>query len=163
MSDAPSLTPDQIAFAERLQAAVNTVKAKILADVPTAGDALAGGLFDAYGSVAWTPSRPAGVDFSAWGNWEVWEHQRPNAGRLEPTGDWVAWDSVSGQQIGFSDKAVMTAKHQAEMMALMMNDGRRTRVVPASGGFSASRLVYENVKAMVDARVATLSGDALPA
>lgn len=144
------MTPEQEAQARRLQAAVEVVSRKILADKPNATENEVGGLFDAYGSAGWKPSRPASLDFSSWGDWEAWEHQEPIPGGLRSTGDWVAWHAPSGQQIGFCDKSLLSARHQAEMMAVLQNGGRRTRVVPAGGGFGASALRIEDVQRQVE-------------
>jgi hypothetical protein len=159
------MTEEERERAVRLQAAIDRIKAQILAAKPDAGPDEVGGLFDAYGSAVWVPSRPAGVDFSAWGAWEVWEHQEPVSGGLRPTGDWVAWDSSTGspgRQLGFSNKSVLSAREQAEMMAVLQNGGCRTRVVTAAGGFSSSRMKFEHVRSLVEERMA-LMGAGQPA
>jgi len=158
-------TAEQIEEARRVQAGIDQVAAKIKAAVPSAGAGECGGLFDAYGSVEWKPSRPAGIDFSAWGDWEAWEHQRPMLGELVPSGDWVAWNSASGspgQQIGFSDKEALSARQQAEMMAVICNAGAKTRVVAASGSFSASALRFRDIAPEVNRRVNALVGEGPP-
>ena len=153
-----SLTPEEEARARRMQAGVDHITSKILAACPSAGSAQTGGLFDSYGSAVWTPSRAAGLDFSAWGTWEAWEHQEIILGSPRPTGDWVAWDSATGAQIGYGSKTALSGRAQAEMTAVMMNEGRKTRVVSASGSFRASALKYSNVAAEVDPRTAALRG-----
>lgn len=141
-----------------MQAGINHVKAKILAAVPSAGEGEVGGLFDAYGSATWAPSRAAKMDFSAWGRWEAWEHQEILLGTPRVTGDWVAWDSSSGQQIGFATKEKLSAREQAEMMAVFLNEGGQTRVVSASGSFRKSGLKHADVAKELAPRLRALKG-----
>lgn len=92
-------------------------------------------------STRWTPSRAADFDAGAWGAWECWEHA--GIGRLPSgaigaiaTGDWIAWDSATGQQIGFPNCV------GAEMFAVLQNEGRPTRVVALDGGFRQSEIDF---------------------
>jgi hypothetical protein len=138
-----SLSPEEVA---RLQAGVEQVRQNILEAMPAAGGAECGGLFDAYGSVQFTPVRDPLLDYSAWGDWEAWEHQKPEGAQLVPSGDWVAWHAPSGQMIGFPSP---NARMKAEGCALLWNEGAPTRVVPAAGGFQRSYLNYEHIRAKV--------------
>lgn len=138
-----SLTPEEIA---RLQAGVEQVRKNILEAMPAAGGAECGGLFDAYGSVKFTPVRDPLLNYAAWGDWEAWEHQRPDGPKLVPSGDWVAWHAPSGLTIGFPSP---NARMKAEGCALFWNDGMPTRVVPAAGGFQRSFMNYEAIRAKI--------------
>jgi hypothetical protein len=133
---------------DRLQAAVERIKANILAAQPDAAPTLYGGILDAYGSVEWTPSRMEGADFSSWGDWEAWEHQKPDGPRLVPTGDWAVWHAPTGQIIGFPGP---NARFKAEGFALFANEGKKTRVVPAAGGFQRSFMDYETIRRQIAA------------
>ncbi len=93
------------------------------------------GELDLKGGGTWAPCRDPKADWSDWGRYEAWEHRamkeipERNVVAPVPTGDWILWDSRTGQQIGFGDKAAMTARQQAEMLAVLANEGDRTRVV----------------------------------
>lgn len=140
---------------EQSERSVDHVAALILRDKPDASAEEIGGLFDAYGGASWNPVRASGIDFSAWGRWEAWEHCEYRDGRAEPTGDWVAWDAstgVPGLQRGFSQKSVKGARWQAESLAVYMNEGRATRVVSLLGA-SASAMSYQDVRALIEKRI----------
>lgn len=104
-------------------------------------------LMSGFGALAWAPGRDPKINWSKWGAWEAWafckEGDLPD-GRvgLIPTGDWIAWDSATGAQLGFK------TRYLAEGWALYMNEGKRTRIVdPLRGGFSESRLKYDEIAA----------------
>ena len=139
-------------------AEIDRVAALIKARVPDAGPGLAGGALDAYGSSRWTPARSPSLNYSAWGPWEAWAHcevdnesvvpaVHPVGRAAWPTGDWVAWDSSTGQTLGFP--AGQNALRKAEMMAVLQNEGKPTRIVFADGSFRESRLDYEVLRAQV--------------
>ncbi len=140
---------------EKTEESVDLVSSLILRDHPDAGPAELGGMFDAHGAGSWNPQRDPKVDFSLWGHWECWEHCVYEGGRVVASGDWVAWDAstgVPGQQIGFGDKSIYTARQQAERMAVYQNAGRATRVVSVIGA-SASALAYQEVRAEIETRI----------
>jgi hypothetical protein len=116
------------------------------------------------GMASWAPVRGAG-DWSDWGDWEVWEECEigqvtPEAIGAKPTGGWLIWHAPSGQQFGFARTAT-DARKKAEMMAVVQNAGKPTRVVLANGDAAASELVFGEVAAQVGAeveRIKKLSG-----
>lgn len=130
---------------------IDQVAALIKSRVPDAGSDVLGGPLDAYGSSVWKPTRAASLDYSAWGPWEVWEHCAIDAsGPVDkgpkPTGDWVAWDSRTDSVTGFP---IPNAMIKAEMMAVLQNEGKPTRIVAADGSFRESRMIYETVRSTV--------------
>lgn len=139
------------------------VEGLIRARIPDAGPDVVGGLMDAYGSSVWAPTRSPSIDYSAWGDWEAWEHcaidqksiipaSNPVAPGPVPTGDWVAVNMKNpAQQIGYPSPNAVT---KAEMFAVMRNEGKPTRVVSSNGSFRESALDYEKVKARVEAEIA---------
>lgn len=135
------------------EASVDHVACLIRRDKPDAGPNELGGIFDAYGSATWNPQRDPKIDWSRWGRWEAWEHAVYKDGRAVPTGDWVAWDSESGQQIGFSDKSRYSARRQAEMLAVLHNGELATTRVVSMLGFGASVLKYREVRTEVERRI----------
>lgn len=137
---------------EQSEQSVELVATMIRRDKPDATSEELGGAFDGYGSATWAPSRASGIDWSAWGRWEAWEYCVFRNGRAEPTGDWIAWDAVSGQQIGFSPKSKHGARRQAEMAAVLWNEGRATRAVSIIGA-AVSVLNYQEVRKEVERRI----------
>lgn len=131
-----------------LEASVNHIRELILEAQPGADPNVVGGLFDAYGSAQWTPSRPAGMDFSSWGPCEVWEHQEPVPGGLKPSGLWAVWDSDSNGYVVINPGPFLTSREQAELAAVTTNRGKRTRIVEASGAWSASAVDYDEATAV---------------
>lgn len=127
---------------------------------------IATGELDLKGLGTWAPTRGPAEDDAGWGRWEAWEDckmvERPELGvvRPEPTGGWVAWDSATGQQLGFNNQLHKTARQQAEMMAVLQNDGAPTRVVPHQGGVVASDLDLTAVRAEVEAAIARMTAPA---
>jgi len=116
---------------------------------------------DMKGGGLWTPVRQQGRDYSSWGQWEVWEFCRCEEREVSPgciafgawpTGEWIAWDSVSGQQMGYPDKK------KAEMMAVYLNGGKApTRIVASCGSASASKFRFEDFSDRVDAELERVS------
>lgn len=152
MSEQEALTRSR-ALLEQSERSVEFVSTLILRDKPDATGDEIGGMFDAYGAASWNPQRAAGVNWSAWGRWEAWEHCKYEGGRVVATGDWVAWDTASGQQIGFSDKSRYSARRQAQMLAVYHNGaGAVTRVVSVLG-FGASSLKFSEVQAEIESRI----------
>lgn len=151
MTEADALTRAR-ALLDRSESALSHVSSLILRDQPDAGPELVGGIFDAHGDAKWNPQRDPNIDWSRWGRWEAWEHCVYSRGRATPTGDWVAWDSVTGQQIGFSDKARYSARRQAEMLAVHQNEGLATRVVSLLGA-GISALKHRDVRAEIEKRI----------
>jgi hypothetical protein len=141
-----------------LQASVDRIREMILAAQPEADPNTMGGLFDAYGSAEWTPSRPEGFPDAAWGPIEVWEHQEPVAGGLKPSGLWACWDAPSGQYIVINPGPFLSSREQAELSAVTTNGGKRTRVVEASGAWSASTMDYAEVRAAADLAESRIEG-----
>lgn len=140
----------KIPVSPQLQASVDHIRELILAAQPDADPNCVGGIFDAYGEARWTPSRPAGVDFSSWGVFEVWEHQEQVPGALKPSGAWAVWNAETGEWIAFNDKPHLTAREQAELTAAMCNAGKPTRVVEANGGWSRSMVDFGEVQAVAE-------------
>lgn len=111
--------------------------------------------FDVKGGGSWAPVRAADFDVTQWGRWEVWEHAQigelpnKNVGAIK-TGDWVAWDSETGFQMGFPDKK------KAEMLAVMQNEGQATRIVLFDGTVETSTINYEVLKNTINTEVARL-------
>jgi len=117
------------------------------------------GCLQLHGSASWAPVRDPNGDWSEWGAWEVWEEcaiGRVNDGKAigaVPTGGWLSWNSaVPDQILGVPAKAT-NARKKAEMMAVIQNGGKRTRVVMANGEASASELVFADVARQVGAEV----------
>jgi hypothetical protein len=142
--------------AQRLAMAIQHIKSKILAVEPGSSDV--GGIFDAYGEAIWTPSRAPGLDFSSWGDWEAWEHQRQkegHPGELEPSGEWVCWHAPTGQYFAYT-KFYGNPRSCAETFCVGMNaSGKRTRVVMANGSWRASAVkVTDEQRGAVAAKVA---------
>jgi hypothetical protein len=133
---------------QHVAASVSRIRELILAAQPDADPNLVGGLFDAYGSAEWTPSRPEGADFSAWGPVEVWEHQEPVPGGLKPSGYWAVWDADSNMHLVINPGPHLTSREQAELAAVTTNRGKRTRIVEASGAWSASMVDYNEACAV---------------
>lgn len=112
------------------------------------------------GSATWNPVRGKG-DWSGWGRFEAWEHcdivpmkvNGADAIGPAPSGSWVIWDSVSGGTFGFP---APNARQKAEMMALVLNSGVKTRVVPAKGDPEVSALKLGAVMAKVGPEVQRL-------
>jgi len=122
------------------------------------------GCLEFYGSATWAPVRGSG-DWSEWGDWEAWEECEigqvtPTAIGAKPTGGWIVWHAPSGQQFGFARDAT-NGRVKAEMLAVVQNGGKPTRVVLANGDAAASELVFGEVAAQVGAeveRIKKLSG-----
>lgn len=100
---------------------------------------------NARGGVQFTPT-PG--DAERWGRWECWRDCKE--GILEngtvglvPTGDWIAWDSLSGTTIGFPQCT------SAEQLCALQNDSKPTRVVDPFVGESASRWTQEQVEKLL--------------
>ncbi len=111
------------------------------------------------GGATWAPVRGAG-DWSAWGEWEVWEecaigpvNDGAAVGAIR-TGGWIIWHAPSGQTFGFPKSD--TAQKKAEMMGVVQNAGRPTRVVLMNGDASASPMVFGEVATKVGAEVERL-------
>jgi len=140
----------EVDFRERLEAAQAFVRSKILAYDP---GAVIDTYMDAYGEAKWTPCRPPGLDFSLWGDWEAWEHRRQkadNPGDLEATGEWACWNANSGEGFVYAN-AGGSARRRAEVFCVAMNEGRRTRVVMASGAWRASaEKITDEMRAQFD-------------
>jgi hypothetical protein len=115
-----------------------------------------------HGSATWAPVRDPNADFSDWGDWEVWEEcsiERVNNGTAVgpvPTGGWLSWHAPSKQILGVPPGAT-NARKKAEMMSVIQNAGRRTRVVLMNGDASASELNYAEMAMKVGAEVARLN------
>lgn len=121
------------------------------------------GCLQMHGSASWAPVRAEG-DWSAWGAWEAWEEcsiERVNNGTAVgpvPTGGWIVWHAPSGQQFGFP-RAATNGRKKAEMMAVVQNGGKPTRVVTASGDAVASSLEFAEVAAQVGAEIGRLKAE----
>lgn len=109
---------------------------------------------DMKGGAEWSPSRNPKTDYSKWGPCEVWlycriEHINPCLVGPVPTGDWIFWNSQTGQIMGFSDKALLTAQQQAEILAVSQNQGMPTRVVNPFGSVTESKYTLREVEKMM--------------
>lgn len=119
------------------------------------------GCLTMHGSATWAPVRGAG-DWSEWGAWEAWEEctigpcNNGTAVGPIPTGAWLVWDSASGQTFGLPGKD--NQRKKAEMMALTLNKGQRTRVVPHGADAVASDIDFAKLAAKVGAEMARLEG-----
>ncbi len=141
-----------------LAASIQHVRAKILAVDPTSIDV--GGIFDTYGEAKWTPSRSAGLDYSLWGDWEAWEHQRtetvttegqPAVSTLVPSGEWACWNAVTNEGFVYTP-GPNGARARAETFCVGMNAGKQTRVVSANGTWRASAVsITSDQRAQVEA------------
>lgn len=135
---------------EIMQGRIDQITGLIKAAVPEADPSLHGDPWAGFGSATWAPARDANADYSAWGEWEVWEHCR--IGKLDtmtvgaiPTGAWVAWDTVTNTcQVG--NRGDMPSKLQAELMAAINNKGKPTRVIYKDGTFEASSVDTEEAQ-----------------
>lgn len=136
------------------EASVDLVSELIRRDQPDADENVLGGIFDAHGSASWAPQRDPKINWSRWGRWEAWEHcVVVEPGKTALSGDWVAWDALTGQQIGFGDKSLYSARRQAEMLAVYQNGaGVATRVVSTLGA-GASALKFREVRGEIERRV----------
>lgn len=137
---------------ETIASAIAEVERKILAAVP--GAEVTGNPFEGYATATWAPARDANTDYSGWGTWEVWEHCK--IGRLDEmtigpiaTGAWVAWNSRTREsQVG--NRGDLPSRTQAEMMAVLNNREKPTRVVHADGTTFASTIEFGEAKSWVD-------------
>jgi hypothetical protein len=114
------------------------------------------------GCATWAPVRNAREDWARWGAWECWADCTVRPLKLDdgsegpmivvPTGHWIAWDSANPEsKIGYPNR------EQAEQLAVLRNEGARTRVVPFSGQPFASRIDFDELHALVAPRVAKLA------
>lgn len=78
------------------------------------------------GGASWAPFVDPTFDYSGFGPWEAWQYLK--CGELPdgsvgayPTGDWIAWNRETGMQMGFTDKALMTAREQARTLCQIEN------------------------------------------
>lgn len=113
---------------------------------------LTGHPMESLGSATWGPVRGAG-DFSQWGDWEAWEQMRigrvgPDAIGPLPTGSWMVWNAITGQEFGYPPGE--KSQKKAEMFATLNNEGKPTRVVFKDGTFVASTENYDAIKAALD-------------
>jgi hypothetical protein len=121
------------------------------------------GCLTVHGSATWAPVRGAG-DFSEWGDWECWEECAigpcNNGTAVGPyaTGGWIAWHAPSGQQLGTPSTAT-NARKKAEMMAVIQNAGKRTRVVLMNGDAVASDIEFGPLAAKVGAEMERLKNE----
>jgi len=122
------------------------------------------GCLTLQGGATWAPVRDPNGDWSAWGDWECWEEcsiERVNGGAAVgpvPTGVWLTWHAPSKQVFG-TPPGTTNARKKAEMMAVIQNAGKRTRVVPAGGDASASELDFAKLAVQVGAEMARLKGE----
>lgn len=107
---------------------------------------------DLKGGADWAPSRSPKKDYSKWGVWEAWPYCR--IGNINPcmvgpipTGDWIAWNSETGQimSCGGGPKAMW----KAEVLAVSQNQGKPTRVVALSGESWESEIRLKDVERML--------------
>jgi hypothetical protein len=88
--------------------------------------------------------------------WEECAIGRVNDGKAigaVPTGGWLSWNSAVPDQILGVPASATNARKKAEMMAVIQNGGKRTRVVLANGEASASEMVFADVARQVGAEV----------
>lgn len=109
---------------------------------------------DMKGGAEWAPSRNPKADYSQWGPYEAWLYCR--IGKINPclvgpvpTGDWICWNSQTGQIMGFTNKSTLTAQQQAEILAVSQNQGKPTRVVNPFGAVTASVYTLREVEKML--------------
>lgn len=109
---------------------------------------------DMKGGATWAPTRNPKVDYSKWGTCEVWLFCR--IGKINecttgpvPTKDWVCWNTVSGQLMGFVDKEKLSAQQQAEIFAVLQNEGKPTRVVNPFGIVTTSKYTLREVEKLL--------------
>ncbi len=109
---------------------------------------------DMKGGAVWAPLRNPKVNYAKWGVFEAWLCCR--IGKINecttgpiPTGDWVCWDSRTGQMIGFANKSALSAQQQAEILAVSQNQGMPTRVVNPFGSVTASKYTLREVEKLL--------------
>lgn len=112
---------------------------------------------DVKGLGTWWPVRSADFDASVWGDWEAWEfcvfgELEGGAVGARPTGEWIAWNAKTGQNIVFSNNE--NRRRAAEMLSVLKNEGRPTRVVMRDGSFSESTFRYSEISQQVEERLA---------
>ena len=110
---------------------------------------------DLEGSASWTPQRNPKSDYSKWGVCEVWLNCRIDkinactTGPV-PTGDWICWNTQTNHIMGFADKEKLTGQQQAEIFAVMQNEGKPTRVVNPFGSVTTSKYTLREVQELLE-------------
>jgi hypothetical protein len=123
------------------------------------------GCLNLHGNATWAPVRDPRADWSEWGDWEVWEECAigpVNDGKAIgaiPTGGWLSWNSAVPDQILGVPASTTNVRKKAEIMAVIQNAGKRTRVVLANGEASASELVFGEIAAKVGAEMERLRAE----
>lgn len=113
------------------------------------------------GNATWAPVRDPRADWSSWGQWEAWEECRigpvndGTAVGAVPTGGWLVWNSANPAQV-MGLPVTPTARKQAEMWAMVLNAGKRTRVVPHRAEAEASALNWAQLSSQLGAEVERL-------
>ena len=109
---------------------------------------------DMKGGAEWAPRRNPKGDYSKWGTCEVWLCCR--IGKVNecttgpiPTGDWCCWNTETGHIMGFSNKEKLSAQQQAEIFAVLQNEGKPTRVVNPFGGVTTSSYTLREVQTLL--------------
>lgn len=129
-----------------MSAQPQSVAAALLASLPVNLDMKGGG--------TWAPARDPKGSYKKWGVWEAWEVFR--IGKINEclvgpiaTGDWCAWNSQTGAQLGFMPMSGKSAKWQAEVCAISQNQGMPTRVVSGCGRAVASEITSREVNGLL--------------
>jgi len=109
---------------------------------------------DLKGGAVWSPLRNPKGDYSKWGVCEVWLNCR--IGKINecttgpiPTGDWICWNTVTGHIMGFVNKQALSAQQQAEIFAVLQNNGKPTRVVNPFGSVTQSSYTLKQVEKLL--------------
>jgi hypothetical protein len=109
---------------------------------------------DLKGGAVWAPARNPKGDYSRWGVCEVWLNCR--IGKINecttgpiPTGDWICWNTATGHIMGFVNKQHLSAQQQAEIFAVLQNEGKPTRVVNPFGDITTSNYTLAQVERLL--------------